>query len=61
MKAGEAKKKVLEVIEELPFDAAVEDANERLYFLAKVEKGLQQVAEGQTISHKDAKNRLLGG
>jgi len=61
MEAGEAKKKVLEAIEELPSDATVEDAIERLYFLAKVEKGLQQAAAGQTVSHEDAKKRLLGG
>jgi len=61
MEAGEAKKKVLEAIEELPSDATVEDAIERLYFLAKVQKGLRQAAAGQTMSHEDAKKRLLGG
>lgn len=61
MEEGEAKKKVLEAIEELPSDATVEDAIERLYFLAKVEKGLQQAAAGQTMSHEDAKKQLLGG
>ncbi|MFQ5913788.1 MAG: hypothetical protein ACE5JS_11450 [Nitrospinota bacterium] len=61
MEAGEAKKKALEAIEELPPDATVEDAIERLYFLAKVQKGLQQAAAGQTMSHEEAKKRLLGG
>ena len=61
MEAGEAKKKVLEAIEELPPDATVEDAIERLYFLAKVQEGLQQAAAGQMMSHEEAKKRLLGG
>ena len=61
MEAGEAKKKVLEAIEELPPDATVEDAIERLYFLAKVQEGLQQAAAGQTMPHEEAKKRLLGG
>lgn len=61
MEAGEAKRKVLEAIEELPSDATVEDAIERLYFLTKVQTGLRQAASGQTMSHEDAKKRLLGG
>jgi predicted transcriptional regulator len=60
MEAGEAKKRVLEAIEELPSDATVEDAIERLYFLAKVQEGLQQAAAGQTMSHEEAEKRLLG-
>jgi predicted transcriptional regulator len=59
MEAGEAKKKALEAIEELPSDATVEDAMERLYLLAKIRKGLQQAAAGQTMSHEAAKKRLL--
>jgi len=41
MPAGETKRRVLEAIEELPSDATVEDAIERLCFLAKVQKGLR--------------------
>ena len=61
MAAGETKRRVLEAIEELPSDATVEDAIERLCFLAKVQKGLQQAAAGQTVSHEEAKKRLLAG
>ena len=61
MEAGETKRRVLEAIEELPSDATVEDAIERLCFLAKVQKGLQQAAAGQTVSHEEAKKRLLAG
>ena len=61
MEAGETKRRVLEAIEELPSDATVEDAIERLCFLVKVQKGLQQAAAGQTVSHEEAKKRLLAG
>ncbi len=61
MDAGDAKQMVLEALEELPSDATVEDAIERLYFLAKIQKGLEQAAAGQTMSHEEAKKRLLGG
>ena len=39
------KQKVLEAVQQLPPDATVEDAIERLYFLAKVERGVAQADE----------------
>ena len=38
----------------------VEDAMERLYFLAKVEEGLRQAETGQTVDAEEAKRRILG-
>lgn len=61
MEVGDAKQMVLEAIGELPPDATVEDAIERLYFLAKIQKGIEQAAAGRTVSHEEAKKRLLGG
>ena len=55
-----AKKKILEVVEQLPDDATIEDAIERLYFLAKVEKGIREANAGLTVSHDGAKKRLSG-
>jgi len=54
------KERALEVIRGLPEDATVEDVMERLYFLAKVEEGMRQADAGQTMSHEEAKRRLLG-
>ncbi|MCC7133823.1 MAG: hypothetical protein IT352_14280 [Gemmatimonadales bacterium] len=51
---------VLEVIRTLPAETSVEEAMERLYFLANFEAGLRQVESGQALSHEDAKRRLLG-
>jgi predicted transcriptional regulator len=32
---------------------------EQLYFLAKVERGLDQIGSGETATHEEAKRRLL--
>ena len=59
MPGGSAKQKVLEVIEELPADATLEDAIERLVLVAKIERGLAELDAGQGIDHREAKRRLL--
>jgi hypothetical protein len=43
----------------LPPDSTVEDPIERLYFLAKVERGAAQADAGETLSHVAARKRLL--
>ena len=60
MAGSSAKEKVLEAIQQLPADATVEDAMERLYFLAKVDKGLRQAESGETLKHDEARKRLFG-
>ena len=60
MAEANVKERLLDAVRELPDDATVEDAMERLYFLAKVENGLQQAEAGKTVSHEEAKRRLLG-
>ena len=58
METPQVKSEIIKVIQELPEDATVEDAMERLYFLAKIERGLEQ-SEGETISHEEIKARFL--
>ena len=53
------KQKVLDGVETLPADATIEDAMERLYFLAKIQRGLEQADAGDTQTHEEAKKRLL--
>jgi predicted transcriptional regulator len=60
MPAGSAKQRALEAIEKLPPDATVEDAIERLVFLAKVERGVAQLDAGKGLPHSEVKQRLLG-
>ena len=59
MLGGTAKQKILEAIEKLPADATLEDAIERLIFLAKIERGLTELDAGQGINHAEAKRRLV--
>jgi len=44
--------------EELPEDATIEDAIERLIFLHKIEVGLKQVEEGKTVPLAEVEARL---
>ena len=53
-----AKDLLRETAEKLPADASVEEAMERLYFLSKIERGLQQADAGKTISHEEVRRRL---
>jgi len=52
------KEKVMDVVEDLPDDASIEDAMNRLLFLAKVERGIRQADDGQTIPHSQVRERM---
>lgn len=52
------KERIIQAIEELPANATIEDAMERLLFLAKIERGLEQADTGETISHVEVKERM---
>lgn len=52
------KQQILRAIEELPDEASIEDALERLYLLYKIEKGLRQADRGDLISQEDARQRM---
>lgn len=52
------RERMVEVIRELPADATVEDAIERLVFLAKIEEGLAQLDRGEGVPHEEVKWRL---
>ena len=59
MPESKVKERVINAVRALPEDATVEDAMERLYFLAKVEEGIRQADTGQTVSHDEARGRIL--
>lgn len=52
------RERMIEAIQELPPDATIEDAIERLVFLAKIEAGLAQLDRGEGIPHDEVKRRL---
>ena len=58
MAGASAKELMQEAVQKLPSDATVEDAMERLYFLAKIERGLAQADAGETLSHDEVRTRL---
>ena len=58
MQAVANKQRILNALDDLPEDASVEDAIERLYFLAKAEKGFAQLDAGQSLDHDDVKRRV---
>ncbi len=51
------REKVIQAVRDLPDDASVEDAMERL-LLAKIERGIEQADSGQTIPHAQVKERM---
>jgi predicted transcriptional regulator len=55
-----AKQLLREAVERLPEDATVEDAMERLYFLAKVARGMDAADRGDVVSHNEARRRVFG-
>jgi predicted transcriptional regulator len=59
MAANTTKDRVMEAVEKLPPDATIEDIMERLIFLAKVERGIEDVEAGKTISHEEVKRRFV--
>jgi predicted transcriptional regulator len=52
------KQEIIKALEELPDDATIEDAVERLYLLLKIERGIAQADAGQVISHEEARARM---
>ena len=52
------KKKVLQTTESLPQEFSLDDLVERLIVLEKIEKRLEQVSEGKTVSTEEARKKL---
>lgn len=52
------KSKLEGLLRELPEKVDVEDVMYRLYLLQKIEAGEKDIAEGRTLTHKDAVDRL---
>lgn len=52
------KEQILKALEDLPDDATIEDAMERLYLLYKVERGLADIEAGRTLSQEEVRQRI---
>lgn len=56
--AQSAKELLKQAVDNLPAEATVEEAMERLLFLAKVERGIAEADAGRTMSHEEVGKRL---
>ncbi|HEX6533713.1 MAG TPA: hypothetical protein VF041_03900 [Gemmatimonadaceae bacterium] len=54
-----AKQLLRDAVEHLPEDATIEDAMERLYFLAKVARGLEAAERGETVPQEEIRREFL--
>ncbi len=50
--------RILRALEDLPQSATIDDAIERLVFLAKIDAGLAEIDAGRGVPHDEAKRRL---
>ncbi len=53
-----AKERVFQALADLPDDATIEDAIERLYFVAKLQSRLDGLGTVERISQEDATERM---
>ena len=54
----ETKQQILKAIEDLPDDAGVADALDRLYLLYKVDRGIREADRGELISQEEVRHRM---
>ena len=52
------KAQIIHAMEDLPSDAKIEDAIERLHLLYKIERGLAQAQTGEKITQDEARKRM---
>jgi predicted transcriptional regulator len=52
------REKVMETVKEFPQEFELEDLIERLVFVEKIEKGLEQIKEGKTVPHEQVKELI---
>ena len=53
------KQRAIDALTALPDDATIEDAIERLCFIAKIEEGLRQSETGRLVSREEVKKQFL--
>lgn len=53
-----AKEEVIKIIEKLPNNVTLEDIIKELSIKAKIEKGLEQLNNGEYYSHKEVKDKF---
>lgn len=57
--ATSAKERILESLAALPPNATIEDAIERLVFLAKIDRGLAEADAGKLVDHEEVEREFI--
>ena len=57
--ASNVKQAALDMIQRMPDDTSLEDIMYQLYFRARVDRGLRELDEGQTVSHEEVRRSLV--
>lgn len=52
------KQLAIQALEQLPDDATLEDAMERLYLLESIERGQADMRAGRSVTHEEVKRRF---
>ncbi len=52
------KPEFMKALDELPEDATIQDAMDRLYVLYKIEQGLAAAEAGRTVTQEEARERM---
>ena len=55
---SKAKREAIDLIQQLPDDASLEDIQYRLYVREKVERGLRDLKSRRTLSQKEVERRM---
>jgi cell division protein FtsX len=53
-----AKEEVREILDQVPDDATLEEIQYRIYVRQKIERGLDDVKNGKTISQQEMESRM---
>ena len=49
---------LLRLIHQIPEDASIEEALERLHLLYEIQRGIDQADAGETVPHEQARRRM---
>jgi len=52
------KEQAVRAIQELPQEASIEDAMEKLYLIYKIDKGILQADSGKKVTNQEAKKTM---
>ena len=54
------KAQILETLENLPEEFTIDELVDKLVVIERINKGLRDIEEGRSISHEEAKKKVMG-